>query len=116
MSGRHLSSGLGFVFTMRHLKVEAQHQSEGAEAAAWTDLLRVNALLRVDGSQLLHLLQLEQQNNINQTITNPADWKQHYQNKSFFKCRSWSESWKGRTQKIRRVSSVVTQSEINTII
>lgn len=61
MSGRHLSSGLGFVFTMRHLKVEAQHQSEGAEAAAWTDLLRVNALLWVDGPQLLHLLQLEHQ-------------------------------------------------------
>jgi len=41
-----------------HLEVEAQHQSESAEAAARTDLLRVHRLLRIHRPQLLHLLQL----------------------------------------------------------
>lgn len=43
-----------------YLKIEAQHQGEGAEAAAWSDLLRVDALLGVNRPQLLHLLQLKQ--------------------------------------------------------
>ena len=42
-----------------HLKVEAQHQSESAEAAARTDLLRVHRLLWIHRPQLLHLLQLK---------------------------------------------------------
>lgn len=46
---------------MSHLEVETEHQSESAEAAARTDLLRVHGLLRVNRLQLFHLLQLEQQ-------------------------------------------------------
>lgn len=65
----HLSFGLGFVLTMSHLKVEAQHQGERPEAAARADLLRVNRLLRIDRPQLLHLLQLEQQDGVTQINT-----------------------------------------------
>lgn len=42
-----------------YLKVEAEHQSQGTEAASWSHLLGVYALLRVEASYLFHFLQLK---------------------------------------------------------